>query len=70
MTSGYVAGLAATTLNQLVQPVIELCTFYDVLPWDGQIPTDLPHDIGLVVLIMGYAIVAGVAVHLFRRGRK
>lgn len=29
-----VAGLAATTLKQLVQPVIEVCTFYDVLPWE------------------------------------
>lgn len=29
-----VAGLAATTLNQLVQPVIEICTFYDILPWE------------------------------------
>ncbi|MGW5650620.1 tyrosine-type recombinase/integrase [Streptomyces humi] len=29
-----VAGLAATTLNQLVQPVIEVCTFYGVLPWE------------------------------------
>ncbi|MBP2048376.1 hypothetical protein J2Z21_001300 [Streptomyces griseochromogenes] len=28
------AGLAATTLNQLVQPVIEVCTFYGVLPWE------------------------------------
>ncbi|MGW3212875.1 tyrosine-type recombinase/integrase [Streptomyces parvus] len=28
-----VAGLAATTLNQLVQPVIEVCTFYDIVPW-------------------------------------
>ncbi|MFD8650919.1 tyrosine-type recombinase/integrase [Streptomyces mirabilis] len=29
-----VAGLAATTLNQLVQPVIEVCTFHGVLPWE------------------------------------
>lgn len=29
-----VAGLAPTTLNRLVQPVIEVCTFYDVLPWE------------------------------------
>ncbi|WP_426501653.1 tyrosine-type recombinase/integrase [Streptomyces sp. D54] len=29
-----VAGLAATTLSQLVQPVIEVCTFYDVVPWE------------------------------------
>ncbi|WP_318723277.1 hypothetical protein [Streptomyces albicerus] len=29
-----VAGLAATTLNQLVQPVIEICSFHGVLPWE------------------------------------
>ncbi|MGW6984464.1 hypothetical protein ACWGE1_34295 [Streptomyces sp. NPDC054932] len=29
-----VAGLAATTLNRLVQPVIEVCSFYDVVPWE------------------------------------
>ncbi|MFF7535100.1 site-specific integrase [Streptomyces bobili] len=29
-----VAGLAPTTLNRLVQPVIEVCIFYDVLPWE------------------------------------
>jgi hypothetical protein len=28
-----VAGLAATTLRQLVQPVIEVCDFYDTVPW-------------------------------------
>ncbi|MFD7163726.1 tyrosine-type recombinase/integrase [Streptomyces violascens] len=28
-----VAGLAATTLSTLVQPVIEVCTFYGVVPW-------------------------------------
>ncbi|MFD8416887.1 tyrosine-type recombinase/integrase [Streptomyces sp. NPDC059650] len=29
-----VAGLAAMTLNRLVQPVIEVCSFYDVVPWE------------------------------------
>ncbi|MER6316631.1 hypothetical protein ABT237_23130 [Streptomyces sp. NPDC001581] len=29
-----VAGLAATTLSRLVQSVIELCSFYDVVPWE------------------------------------
>ncbi|WP_084719055.1 tyrosine-type recombinase/integrase [Streptacidiphilus carbonis] len=28
-----VAGLAPTTLQSLVQPVIEVCSFYDVMPW-------------------------------------
>lgn len=28
-----VAGLAATTLRKLVQPVIEVCSFYDTVPW-------------------------------------
>lgn len=28
-----VAGLAATTLRKLVQPVIEVCGFYDTVPW-------------------------------------
>ncbi|MFI9545127.1 tyrosine-type recombinase/integrase [Streptomyces sp. NPDC052016] len=28
-----VAGLAATTLRRLVQPVIEVCGFYDTVPW-------------------------------------
>ncbi|MFJ3861479.1 tyrosine-type recombinase/integrase [Streptomyces sp. NPDC090085] len=28
-----VAGLSARTLQNLVQPVLEVCTFYDVVPW-------------------------------------
>ncbi|MGW7325475.1 tyrosine-type recombinase/integrase [Streptomyces sp. NPDC054845] len=28
-----VAGLAASTLSRLVQPVIEVCAFYDTVPW-------------------------------------
>ncbi|MFE5517720.1 tyrosine-type recombinase/integrase [Streptomyces virginiae] len=28
-----VAGLSAKTLDALVQPVVELCSFYDVMPW-------------------------------------
>ncbi|MGW2974261.1 site-specific integrase [Streptomyces mirabilis] len=28
-----VAGLAATTLRQVVQPIIEVCDFYDTVPW-------------------------------------
>ncbi|MFD9595307.1 hypothetical protein ACFWA9_21500 [Kitasatospora sp. NPDC059973] len=28
-----VAGLAPTTLHNLVKPVIELCDFYDLYPW-------------------------------------
>ncbi|MFB6674355.1 hypothetical protein ACFCWG_18510 [Streptomyces sp. NPDC056390] len=28
-----VAGLAPTTLEKLVQPVMELCSFYDLVPW-------------------------------------
>ncbi|MER7408455.1 hypothetical protein ABT373_39960 [Streptomyces sp. NPDC000070] len=28
-----VAGLAATTLEKLTKPVIELCDFYDTVPW-------------------------------------
>ncbi|MFJ9523506.1 hypothetical protein ACIRPK_35400 [Kitasatospora sp. NPDC101801] len=28
-----VAGLAATTLQRLQQPVVELCSFYDLMPW-------------------------------------
>ncbi|WSP43933.1 site-specific integrase [Streptomyces sp. NBC_01244] len=29
-----VAGLAGSTLNQLIQPVIEVCGFYDIVPWE------------------------------------
>lgn len=27
------AGLAATTLRQVVQPIVEVCDFYDTVPW-------------------------------------
>ncbi|WP_306324068.1 MULTISPECIES: hypothetical protein [unclassified Streptomyces] len=33
----------------------------------GYIPTDLPHDQGIVVAIIASAIVIGVVVHMFRR---
>ncbi|GAA0513845.1 MULTISPECIES: hypothetical protein [Streptomyces] len=28
-----VAGLAPTTLENLVRPILELCSFYDLVPW-------------------------------------
>ncbi|MFF8798071.1 hypothetical protein [Streptomyces globisporus] len=28
-----VAGLAPSTLENLVRPVLELCSFYDLVPW-------------------------------------
>ncbi len=29
-----VAGLAASTLQQLIRPVVEICSFYDCVPWE------------------------------------